>query len=95
VDVGVSVSANSEYYPIVLAPRASGGMWLSWADADSETIYLGALNADDTFQGIVATYPGEEVHAIIGQEDGGALAIIQHDPDIASPEYCSTSPTSS
>jgi hypothetical protein len=88
LDAGEAVLANDEYYPVVLAPTPEGGSLVAWRQESGLTIRVAALDDSDQLVGEPLSFPGEEVHAILAHEDGGAIVILENDPDIYSDKYC-------
>ncbi len=77
------VLANTEFFPVVLAPRDSGGSLVAWREAPTQTIRVAELDGGDQLVGTVLTLPGIEVHALVAHDDGGAVAIVDEDPSIS------------
>ncbi|MEO8084900.1 MAG: hypothetical protein ABI780_13840 [Ardenticatenales bacterium] len=90
-DVGAPLRANDEYFPLPVAPRADGGSLVAWRDARSAMVRVGTFDADGALIGAPLSFAAEEVHAIVADADGGgggALAVVDNDPDIYSAKYC-------
>jgi len=82
------ILANTEYFPVVLAPQGSGGALVAWREAATETVRVAVLDDSDQLVGTVLTLDGLEVHALLAHDDGGAVAIVRDDPVIYSDAYC-------
>jgi len=82
------IRANDEYFPLPIAPHPDGGSLIAWRERDAPRIRVGRLDADGALQGEPLAFDGEEVHALVAHEDGGAMAVVADDPDIYSPKYC-------
>ena len=80
--------ANDEYFPIPVAPKSDGGSLVAWRDQTALTIHVATFDAQDKLVGTLLSFAGEEVHALVAHEDGGAMVVVENDPDIYSPKYC-------
>ncbi|MCC7020385.1 MAG: hypothetical protein IT332_11545 [Ardenticatenales bacterium] len=82
--------ASDEYFPLPVAPRADGGALVAWREQRSATVRVGTFSAaTGGFVPPALSFPAEEVHALVAHDDGGgALAVVDGDPDIYSPKYC-------
>lgn len=87
-DVGAPMRANDEYFPVVVAPRAGGGSLVAWREQRAATVRVGRFDAAGRLAGTPLAFPAEEVHALVAHDDGGALVVVDNDPDIYSPKYC-------
>ena len=88
VTVAQRIRADGEYHPVVLGPRPGGGAWVAWNEANQEFIRVVRLDARDRLQQELEPFAGEEVHALVGHTNGGAMLVVQNDPDIYSDKYC-------
>ena len=81
--------ASDEYFPLPVAPRADGSALVAWREQRSATVRVGAFAAHGGFVPPALSFSAEEVHALVAHDDGGgALAVVDGDPDIYSPKYC-------
>lgn len=80
--------ASSEYHPVVLSPAPGGGSLLGWRQAGAQTLHVARLGAQADNPELLLSVPGEEIHALTGHGNGGALVRILGDPDIYSAQYC-------
>lgn len=88
-------SVSDEYTPIVMSANAQDESLIAWKETSSRRIQVGALaNDDKTFRKIYET-AGDEVHALVGNDDGGAMVVMTSDPDIYSSKYCQSDATPS
>lgn len=89
-DVGGPLRANDEYLPLPVAPRADGGSLVAWREPRTAAqVGVAAFDAAGVRLGAPLTFAAEEVHALVAHDDGGgALAVVDEDPDIYSPKYC-------
>lgn len=88
-------SVSDEYTPIVMSATAQDESLIAWKETSSRRIQVGALaNDDKTFRKIYET-AGDEVHALVGNDDGGAMVVMASDPDIYSSKYCQSDATPS
>ena len=86
--LGAPIRANDEYSPLPVAPRPGGGALVAWREQSDRRIRVGTFDARDRLAGVPLTFGGEEVHALVAHDDGGAMAVVADDPDIYSPKYC-------
>ncbi len=83
------IRANDEYFPLPLAPRPEGdGALVAWREEAGARIRIGTFDLAGRLVGVPLTFSGEEVHALVAHEDGGAVVVVANDPDIYSPKYC-------
>jgi hypothetical protein len=89
LDVSDAAVASDEYTPTVAAPAEDGGTLVAWRAAAANEIRVTRLDAEDAVVGSTPPFTGREVHAIVAHEDGGgALAIVDDDPEIYDDRYC-------
>ncbi len=88
IKVGVPLIANDEYHPVLLSPIPSGGSRVAWREKPKMAIHVMTLDARDRQLSEWTSFPGEEVHALVAHDDGGAMIVVENDPDIYSSKYC-------
>jgi hypothetical protein len=92
-DLAAPMRSNDEYYPTPLAPLPGGGARLGWRAKDAKKIHVTNLDDGDRPTGELATWDGDEVHALLSLANGGAMIVVSNDPDIYSPKYCLSAAT--
>jgi hypothetical protein len=93
VSLGAPIRANDEYFPLPVAPRPDGGALVAWREQAALRIRVGTFDDQDRLVGTPLSFAGEEVHALVAHPDGGAMAVVENDPDIYSAKYCRGSAT--
>lgn len=83
-----AIRASDEYFPLPLAPHPDGGSLVAWRERAAPRLRVGRFDEAGALQGEPLAFDGEEVHALVAHEDGGAMAVVADDPDIYSPKYC-------
>ena len=83
-----AIRANDEYFPIPLAPKPGCGSLVAWREQAGSTERVARFDEADTLVGTPLSFAAEEVHALVAHEDGGAMVVVDNDPDIYSPKYC-------
>ena len=91
--MGGQAGPSDEYTPSIIAPKPDGTSVMAWADLGSKNIRLASLTAQDAIQQQLPAVPGLEVHAMLADAQGAALAVMSNDPDIYSAKYCQSSAT--
>ncbi|MBN2801905.1 MAG: hypothetical protein JXR91_02305 [Deltaproteobacteria bacterium] len=84
---------SDEYHPLVISPFGDNSSLISWKDQVQDKIHVATLDSDDSNPKTILSINGQEVHAIAGHKDGGAIAFMDDDPDIYSPKYCKSDAT--
>lgn len=87
-EVGGALRANDEYFPLPIAPRPGGGALVAWRERAAARVRVGTFDDGDGLVGTPLTFAAEEAHALVAHADGGALAVVESDPDIYSAKYC-------
>lgn len=80
--------ASDEYHPMVLAAKSDDTSLLAYKEAGATRLRVVELGRDGQFERQVYETEGEEAHALLAHESGGAFVFIREDPVIYSPEYC-------
>lgn len=80
--------SSDEYTPVVVAAYGAKDSLIAWKENGARRIQVGKLDSDDkTFTKMYESV-GDEVHAIVGNTNGGAILAMVNDPDIYSSKYC-------
>ncbi len=87
-DLPASILANDEYHPLPVAPLGAGSSLVAWREQGTPRIRVGHFDEAGELLATPMSFEGQEVHALVAHESGGAMAIVDEDPDIYSPKYC-------
>ena len=79
---------SDEYHPMLLAPRQDGTSFLGYKEAGASRLRVLKLDHDAQVVSEDFQIQGEEAHALLAHDVGGALVYMREDPDIYSAEYC-------
>ena len=80
--------ASDEYHPMLLAARSDDTSLLGYKEAGAARVKVVALDATGEVSAEVFEAEGEEAHALLAHDTGGALVYMRDDPDIYSSQHC-------